>query len=401
MQENEVLTGTIEKKGNKKTFIGLFVIVVVAVIAIIASIVLRASTPKKVFNTAFNTVFKTLKGSEDEITSTTGSMGLDVNIEGVEENKEIIDIVNGLSLKYDYRMDMKNKVMAINLDTKYKGKDLLLADVSVQDDAMYIYLKDVFDKYISLPVEETGDMDKIYGTDMQEVMKNYHIVLDEIDKALDKALQDKYFKSENVTLKLNGKDEKVIKNILELTVENQKEISESLRKSLNNDTFIKSLAALANEDESAIKDMLENDDTILESAGEFIIYTKGFNNQVVGINIHDDITNFEVLVNKKDEYTYSYKDDETEFDGVVIVKEKSDTAAKVDVVCHYDGMKVTVSVDYSFKYNEKIEKADVTNSISFEELTEEQQQTILMNLMKNDGIIELMQAINKISSLHF
>ena len=59
-------------------------------------------------------------------------------------------------------------------------------------------------------------------------------------------------------------------------------------------------------------------------------------------------------------------------------------------------LEATINIEGTVKYNEKIEKADVSNSVKVDEITETQAETMMGKIMGSKGLTKLITAIEKI-----
>lgn len=380
---------------GKKIFIGLFVLVVLIVVAVVTYIATMA-TPKKVFVSSLDKVFESMNETSD-INTVVGDMTLDINVD-TEEDNEIYDILNSLDVKLDYAVDYENKKMNFGLDSSYEEKELLTLHAYAKDENAYVYLDEVFNKYIQVPLEGYSEI-----FDTEKMMTNYKTIISEIEKALDSSLKDEYFTSEKTTLTIDGKETDVTKNILNLNNENYKILSKDIATSLNNDTFIKSVAELTETEEADIKESLENaiNGDIEEIEDLTIsIYTTGMTKKVVAFEVKDASDTLLVTAEKNDTYNFELSG-EDKFNGTVKVSEKDGKnvlSVTVNVEDTTENIKVTVSLEMTYKYNETIEDVDTSNYVAMDSLTENDQTTIMMNLMTNEGIAELMELFSGLYS---
>lgn len=372
---------------NKKIFIGLFVVIVLIVVALFTCIAMLA-TPKKVFETAIEKVFNnTDKISADDIKTISGNLSLDANITANDSN-EIYDLINNIDLKLNYGFDYENKKMNVDLDTTYKNDELLNVDMTTKNDTAYIYLENVFDKYIATPIDGFSEI-----FESQDMIDDANIIVDEVEKAIKESFKDEYFSSEDEKITLNGKEVKVTKNILTLNSKNSEKLIKDIAKKLNNDTFVKGVANLTSEDASKIKEGLESvqDETFeMEEEITISIYTKGMMKEVVGFEAKEAENFITILEDTKNNYKFTIKVEDEKIDGNVKITEKNDNV-EIDLTIKFEETKVNIKISSSYKYNEKIKDINISNSVAVDKLTTDEQNKITTNIFSNKAIMEIVE----------
>lgn len=377
-----------KNKKDKKIFIGVFILIVLAIVGVLTYVAMMA-TPKKVFTTSIDQVFKTInKNSKEEIKTINGEMGLQIEVNTKEDN-EILDMIKDINLKLNYGFDYENKKMNIGLDTTYQNKDLIKASLYTKEENAYVYLDKVYDKYIQVPMEGVTE---IFNN--QNNVKDYQTILNEVKKALNNSLKDKYFSSENTKISIKGKDINVTKNILNLNEENQKSLYKDITNYLNNETFINSVANITQEDKDSIKESLENEEFDVIDDFTISIYTKKMTKEFVGIEIKDSSSTLSVFKEDKETYTYSFVNEE-KIDGTIKIQENNNHYT-ITFMCNVDDANIKLQFDTSYKYNEEIKDIDTTNSVLYENITEEEQEKILNNFLELEGIQLLTETFNNL-----
>ncbi len=233
MNENNVNV----KNKNKGALIGVSVgaIAFLFLIGLLLFYFFIFNKPKQVFTTALDKVYALAKENSQNASRMSGNVKIKTDLHSNDANTEkILDVLNHITINMDYNMDAKMKKMHMVLDTKYKEKELLDASVDILNNNLYVYLQDVYSKYLFVPAEGIEEM---FAT--MEKEKDYEIVLKYFKNALEKSLKEKYFKKENTILSINGENVNVINNQLILNEENLKEIKNTLSEELNKEEFIK------------------------------------------------------------------------------------------------------------------------------------------------------------------
>lgn len=323
-----------------------------------------------------------------------GSLGIKASVKVKDADKEtqaILDVLNKTEIKLDYEADIKNKIMNFNLDSKYDSKDLVGGNAYLENGYAYIFLKDLYSKYIRVEIPEYN---KIFEGNDSVNTKDVETVINSLNNAIKNSIKDEY-----VTKKLEGTNwkstivvnEKVANGII-------KDVTSTLAK---DDEFIKTVSKLTEEKEEDIKKSLtEVEDVKIEKEEELTIdfYTTLIKNDLVKVEISDK-ENLMTINIDNDTYDIVMKDAKGKEKANIVIKVKDIKDGKdITVTIKAEETEVSVNVTYSTKYNEKIEKKDVTNYVDMEKLTENDTTTILMNLFKNEGLQKIVTVINSVGT---
>ncbi len=391
-----------EKKKNK--FI-LPIIIVIAVLGLLVALYfLLFNNPKKVFDKTISSGFDALYESLDMATkydTMSGSGSLSYKLSATDASMQsVFDMINGIAFDYKYAVDYKNKLMNVDFNSTYNNEKLIDLSVYGENGKGYVFLKDVYNKYLSTDIE--GYEDIFETTKNQEEVK---VILTSVEKALSKSLTNDDFVKEEVTIKVNGKDEKVTSNALVLTNENFNRICKSMLTTLKDDAdFISAVNKISQDENVDTKDALEDVianigevDTTDKSTVKLSIYTKGILKQFVGINFEvNDENTIAVSMIKTNDDTYSIvgKQDNKEVVTGTLKVNATDSTSDVEIIVNVpDVVNVQVNVKSTVNYNSTFNKVDVTNSVDANTLTDVEANTIMTNLMTNPGLSKLITNI--------
>lgn len=313
-----------------------------------------------------------------------------------EAIKPIIEALNGIKLDYKYSLDKKNKLFNFDFNSSYNDEKLLNLNAYGSDSKIYFLLKDIFDKYI---YNEIDQYDKLFESfDQTEDIK---IVLKSIEKALDKGFSNDDFIRESTVIKIDEKDTKVNSNTLVLTKEKMNSISKTIATVLKDDEeFIKAFDKISdtNSTKEDLEEFIKEDNTNDFVESTIIIYTKGLLNEFVGLKIStDDDSKTNLLLVKENEKLYKaeFKND-NEIVLTISFKFNSISDNKVDLTLNLDipkALNIEVNSKYSVKYNDAFNKKDITSNVNINDLTEEDTNTIMTNLMECEGLKKLIEKI--------
>ncbi len=402
MKENETENlGIGKEKGNKKFLTLLFIAIVLIVVACITYVAML-SNPKKVFTIALDKVFASANTSlKENKNAIFGSMAIktDMNSENKEAN-QILSIFNNLDFNLNYEVDYTKNRMYMEIDTKYNQKDLIQANMYTENKDIYIDLKDVFDKYIHIPIDTEINLNS-----NKERIAAYQVVLEEIDKALTKSLKEKYFTSENTKIMINKKDTKVTKNSLILNQTNLEEMIKNMAKELNNKKFIDAFAKITDQDSDTIKEFLEKatkENLELEETNMTIsIFTKGLTKDFVGLEIKESNDWFSIIKDTDKKCSYELSTDNKKIVGSIesqTEKEKSNVSITFD----YDSTKGSITLNHSYTTKGTLNSKNVDEAIDINVLTKKDLENMYTNITNKEGITEfiedLMHSFNTSSS---
>lgn len=420
------------------------------------------SNPKQIFTGAINKAFEFLEVEEDKYTTVKSKVELSGSIESEDESvKEVKDILESSKIAINSEIDAKNLVVNENIQVVYNNENLINLDASVQDQKIYIALKDWLDKYIEVPVQE-AELLKINEVADNLSSIDANLLLKSVQEEFVKEIQKQEFVQEKVKLNLDGKETKVTKSSLKLSEEQAvtfvKEFLENLKQ---NENFQKSIGENR-------EDVIKNIETLLgdfptedfDQSTEicFSIYTKGILNKFVAVDFtieEEEKTTAGIEFVKQNEGKYEfamYQNDEEERTNLIKITLEDEKESKtkgtikisayfedevLDLICKYelkdeqltfelsttienvelalsgniiekgttysgtlmvstkvqDFGTVNLNILYNFEYNVQIQRADISNATTIEELTDDEQQTFVNNI-QNSKLYELIEKNN-------
>lgn len=381
-----------EKKGNNK----LIIIAIILLLLLAATGVLvycKLVNSKNIFKTLINDTFTYLEENINYSDTASGTFSLKVG--GTSSDSpanNMLDIMSKLELSGNYGIDYKNKLMNIDIATKYENEKLVNASIYTENGNGYVGLEEIYDKYIKIPIEN-------YDSIFNNIDKNddYKVVFKSINKALTNSLKDEYFTKEKATVD----SVKTTKTTLKLSEENYNSIKkEFINKLLNDNEFLKSFSSISEKSVDDIKTelnkSLEEDDF---EGVNISIYTKGLKNEFVKFEIADSTDS---IVITKDNDTYNYElteDKKVTYDGSLkITGDKNNATCTFTINDKKENNTITLNFKSTTKYNTAISKVDVSNSIAYENITQEDTNNITTKILENKTIMKLIEDISKLST---
>lgn len=377
-----------EPKQTKKGTGVLVAILIILIVALVGVLALHQyAESQNVFKVLIDNGFNYLEGNIKDSKSVSGTFSLKINGSSSDtSSNEIFEILNKVDLSGNYGIDYENKILSMDIKSNYDSKKLINANIYAEDSVGYIYLEDLYDKYIKTDLE---DYDSMFENNNQDIK----VVITSIHKALNESLKDEYFTKTKETL--DGK--KVDKTTIILNKTNCENIkNDFINALLNDEEFINSFAKLSDNEATDVKEMLNDSlEEEIEDTEEITasIYTN--NNQFVKFEISDE-TDVISITKNGDNYDYSIISEEYNYNGTVSVKEESNNTICIISLKDDNNNSFEITLTSSAKYDVAIDKKDVSNSINYEKITDDEMQDIYTKIMKQDGLLDFANDISMI-----
>ena len=299
-----------------------------------------------------------------------------------EEVTQVFNIFNKIDFSGSYGIDFDRNIMSMDLDANYDDKDLLDVEFYSEYGRGYFYLGGLYDKYIDMPIEGYSELFE------QDTTATRNLIVG-LRKAIMESLKDEYFIVE--------KEDGITKNTLDLTGDNNKSFSNDIKLSLlNNKVFIDSYSNVFDMTEDEVKNEISN---FLDEEGniKFILYTKGV--KFVKIEILEDKDKL-VINNDNNTYKYElYESDVLLFSGnVKVTMNNNNYRFLVTFYDEEEKVGFELEVDEKIEINGTLESKDISNSISFEKMSDDDLMAIGNKLLENEGIKKIIDEISKMIS---
>lgn len=391
-----------EKKSSKKTL--KIVLLVLLILAIAGAVTFFAfnkvnSKPEKIFDKAVNQMFKEsdkikeykTASVELDISAEVKTIGNNLNPEIATQIKMISAILKDANLHTEIQVDLEKKLFDWVIAAQYENKDVINLEAIIQDEKVYFYLKDLYEKYIEVPTEYLEDID--LGSIFQTSKVDEKLAKD-VEEILKSKIENSELETEEVEIEVLGKDKKVNKSSMKLSVKELEDVCYDILDKVNEyqeDIEIK----------EAIADMQEvlKDSEETENYMNIDIYSEKTGNNIVRVDI--------ALVNKEDdeviliravktddktwEIVFSINEDSIDVKDAtdmikIVLTEENENEGKISFtfMSEEEGMEATLNVKYKVEYNKDIEKKNIKDSISAEDMTEADLMEIYENAQKNE-----------------
>lgn len=461
--EQPVLT---KKKKNMKGIIALVAIVLVLAGGLYFGYK-KFFSPKSIFIKSVNKEYKklekyidnfTLDNKEEKPILITSDLNFDINVDDSllndSSSKKIISEINKLGLKSQFGVDSKNMEVLIKLNALYDNKSLLNINGYYTDNSLFIELKDLYNKYIEVPVETTGMFDTS-SMSMQDIDKDdLKYLLSKTKDMILNNLNEKDFKKSSDKVMINGKEVKATKLTYSFSEKSSYELAKGALNSMSKDSkYIKILAKMTGSKEDEIKEGLQAASAMMGMAdsseldkttiGTLSVYTKGVSGisfevvdeesgktemafyhkdddkvftvsengkDILNISINDknvkvviDNEGQEIKLNvtkeEKDKtivYDYTLETEDTKIKGKLteeIIKQNEDGTGEYKITSEASSMGVSIKLSGNLKieFKDKLSIPNTSNSINYEDLDEEDSEEILSKLLQNNVLASLIQ----------
>ncbi len=450
---NNIVNNPVKKK-NKGLIIGL-VIAIVALLIVVGGFVYIKSTynAKSFLNKNAKNIIASIDKSFDALSINDDlinnidkyDMINDTNIT-LTTSSTTLKSLNNLQISLNEKSNINDNYLSLDLGLK-QNNESINGTIVYNNNKIYLNSKDIFnsplyttlDKNIFANTEEYVNMVKNFSNinDFENSMKN---IVKYVTSALEQANMNTKTSGLNVTYtyEINENNyNKVIDKFIELVkndktimsyLENDTSILDSLKDSPINIKFEITIKILTNEVQSFVLDIEESklegtkvekdkykivgEDTelYLECKDDVITITEGTNKISIEIsdkklgltaNVENSIIEL-ALQNDKKSSTLTANID---VEGVKVkcnikVNEdsknnKSDATGKIDIT--YNNENVVIDFTNKMEYGKnKITKSDITNAKDFEQLTDSESSTIMLNLYSKLGAFEFFKDISSI-----
>lgn len=390
INNTDITTSNINNDSPKnKKWIPILVGIILILILIAGFIFYKTISSKNIFKVIIDNSFNYLENSFVEYESAKGTFSLKVsgNSKDTSTNKAF-ELINKIDLSGSYGIDYENKIINLDIKSNYDSQELVNANIYMESGNSYIYLEDIYDKYIKVPI---NDYDSLF-TNMDK-KEDYKIVLNSVHNAINNSLKDEYFTKEKVTI--DGK--KVNKNTLKLNKNTYTTIKKDIVNSLLNDNkFLDSYSKISAKDVNEIKENL-NDALVEDNDFEEMdlsIYTKGINFEFVRFEI-SNASNQIVISSNDDIYNFEYfEDEQVIYDGSIKVDIGSnDVTYNISLNDKEENNSTDFTIKNSVEYNKEVTKKDVSNSVNLDNITNKEMNEIYFKILGSDGISKLIQDI--------
>ena len=404
-----------DKKKNK-----LIIILLVLVLLVVGF--LYFNSPKNIFlrvvNRGYNNILDSLDSNIDnneKNIKTSGNLIFDFKINELYKDSfdtSLFNEINKLELELNSEVSGKTKEFIYELNTKYDSNNLLGLGIYGKEKSLYLELKELFDKYIEIPIDNYDELFEEYNNTLEES----EYIVTKFKNSILKNLDGNDFKREKIKLLTDNEEFKVNKLQYKLNEKSFTKLMIKVFKELQKDKkFIKNLASLSEVEEKEITEVIKTLIDDLSNTTEFdtetfisiSLYTKGFFNNYVGFEFNVDnelkidyykynddlygnlnIENESYTIKSKKQKENSYKT-EINLNGIIVDVVSKKENSKYNYLYKLDIEGMTIDGELTFDLSE-IEKSEKYNQkFDFSMKFKYENEEIISLSTKYDGSIEI------------
>lgn len=384
IRENQEIVENFYEPIEKKNHNGILVFIIILLLGVIGGGYYYVTRPDVVFNVFVNNLYEKAYQLSDEYKQTKMNFEFNLDIDAGSEYKDITDLVKDLKFKSSVNTDLENKKVEFGVGIDYKDKDLINALMYFDKNTIYIDLKDIFNKLIKYELEE-----EIENLNITE--EDINIILNNIFYAFKEALKEGSYLSQTekdinkYTLVINNESKNMMNN-------------KFVDYLLNSSEYIDTLSRVSENSKEEIIKSLNNAKEEVEDLEEVVyisIYTKMLTNDFVKLEVGTE-ENIYFTFTKTDEKIYKLEtrsiDDTSSV--VTITNDNNKTTLVYDI--SNEDIKAKAIFNIVYTYNESINMNLSKESVLINELTEEDANKMLENLMNNEDIKEIVEVVTSL-----
>ena len=407
-QFNEQINTKKPKKKGKIILGIILAIIIIAIIALVAVYFLVFSTPQYIFASTVDSIFN-MKAQTYNTVKSAVTLNGSVQFEDESINEQLTDLEN-FSINIGSQIDYQNQSEIVDLGLQYEDESVVGARFYFKDGEMYTLLDGLYDDYIKVDLDteqanlmqELLDLTKVQGK-QENLIKAMSILGNEIKGQISNVGT---FEKSTEQMTLNGENKNVTRVSLLFNAQEFSTVVINVCNNLaNNNEFIQCFEESPKDALLDIVASLEDGEPSSDDTVRISIYTQGLLNETIGfgldLNLADNTElsiNMNIMKETDDLYTVSYTQGDNYINGRIEIARAENTEenqtgdAKITLEVSNLGT-MELNMGYAYSYNQAVDEVDTRNSVNAEDLTQEDMNTILENLMERPIIGDLMTNI--------
>lgn len=430
----------VNKKQNRKVTIFAIVLSVISIGLLVAGFLLVSSEKVVLLQSLSN-----LSGKVEKLLDNNtlyDKIATSDNI-GIKANINLTSDYANAGLQFNYLENKKDKKSKLDLDISMSDQDLLGLEGVLANDNLYLYVDNITSKYYYTALEYTSVLSSLKAND-------YDKLISLIKETFTDYINDKDIEKEKVEITYKGKTKKVNKLTYAVTNKAIADMITNFVDSLKKDkALLESISSYTKQTTEELIEQLDNFVSTLtydevEVGCYYNVYYYGFN-KIVKYELTDASKNVVVDYKVEDKETINFYQDGTSIMSLEVTKNKGQFDFKgfiknvedgiempfngnlkddtLTININSDGANVrlsitstnsgysyknklalsvvsegqevnlgTLDIDYEYYFDEKV-NADLSNSVSVEEMTEADL-TVIQNNLMNHPIYQLFMSIS-------
>ena len=387
---NDSDKGNVMLNNNTSNKRRLLVIVIIFLILVIGCgiVYFMLNRSRNVFEIVIDNVFDYLESNTLNNRTVSGDFSFRVSgsSNNIQENG-VFSLINKIEFSGTYKIDYEDKIMDLEIDSNYDGDRLVNGNIYMEEGSGYVYLDNLYDKYIEVSIDEYDSLFSGYNK-----KEDYRIILEKLRYAIKDSLKDEYFIEEDTNF--NG--EEVDKITLVLNRDNLVVLSNDIIVNLENDeTFLNSMANILDISVDEVKELLNSYKEIEDDYEDKNISLYINNREILGIEV-SNIDNKIIIGVDNNSYNIDfYEEDIMVYEMDITVSDGSSYNVSLRNV--EDGSLFSAFISSSVEYGVSVSKKDVSNSINYEDVPDSDIIDIYGNILSEEGIINFLRDLSSIS----
>ena len=329
---------TKERISKLPWLIAFFLIVIISITT--CSMFLN-SNPQTLFTMAIDKFFLSITDniSENAYNISKGNIKLNFEMDSNDENSDLYKELSKNNFDINYKIDNSNDRSYFKINTNYDGNKSLSINLYNDKKSMYVYYKDIYNKYIKY--EKNNSFKLIKNSD-------YKILLNGLNQAFDKVATSEKISGTKTNLDYDIKTLKVYESTLIINKNNYKRVSDTFINSLkSNEEFISSLSNSLNISSFDTKRKLDKACTLLKDFFkqsenfEIKLYTNRKNHDFIKGVFACKIGSFEII-NKDNSYIFNLND----------IKNNNKLDGNLKIISNNKKTKYNISLSFNLSFKE-------------------------------------------------
>lgn len=238
-------------------------------------------TTENVSGMSWSDAIAKLKQNTDKPYEGKGKISMNIEPAGaLEEYAEIAELLSNIELSFESKIDTKNTNAAASVNLKYDGEDLGTIEVVGNDEEIGLKFAEIYDKYLTVSMDEVKDLMEDQGIDFDEMMNStsdidtdaiielldisdseISRIADRYKEVLKGAIPDSNYSSEKEKITVNGKEINTTVYSVKISDKDLVKVAKKVLKSLS-------------EDDATIDLLVKKFNKLMEIAGETTTLSK-------------------------------------------------------------------------------------------------------------------------------
>lgn len=324
---------------------------------------------------------------------------INFNLDFRKDYQELASIISNISLQINGEIDQNSNEKILNLNTKYKDNELLNVKTYQKEKNDYIYLEDIFDKYLLIEDNEISNNINIFTK-----TKDLKITKDSFIKALATASSDLKFQRKETEITISKQNYQVNENYIELK---DNELNSFLIKILNllleDKDFLGAFGNITNNENQKIKEDIEEIINELKKEPFNGIYKLSFyterNLKQNLISIREEIRQekeqiiitIDVVKQNLIKASINYNDSYIDY-----TISTEDNKFNMEIELKSQNYSIKLNCKFNYDKIDHLTNIDISNSVKVNDLNEDEISQIENNLLNNTNIQKIVNEMQGI-----